>query len=62
MRSSYEAGKYAEGIEFADKALALLKEKPEDDQKRQKLMARSAKAHVFLSDTSRAEDTNYTIR
>lgn len=56
--ASFEAGNYAEGIKFADKALVLLEEKPEDDLKRQKLILRSAKAHVFLSDTAPAEDAS----
>ncbi|KAI1480574.1 hypothetical protein F4774DRAFT_424825 [Daldinia eschscholtzii] len=53
---SFETGKYTECIEFATKALSLLKAGPANDTLKQKLLMRQAKAYLHLSSFNDAED------
>lgn len=52
---NFEAGKYAQCVEFAAKALSLLKLDPKTDALRQRLLIRQAKAYLHLSNLDEAE-------
>ncbi|KAI0850039.1 hypothetical protein F5Y00DRAFT_233431 [Daldinia vernicosa] len=53
---SFETGRYAECVDFAAKALGLLKAGPANDTLEQKLLVRQAKAYLHLSSPNNAED------
>ncbi|XXG97554.1 hypothetical protein Hte_003859 [Hypoxylon texense] len=52
---NFEAGKYAECVDFTDKALGLLKPDPETDTIRHRLLVRQAKAFLYQSSLDKAE-------
>ncbi|KAI2783149.1 hypothetical protein F4815DRAFT_381571 [Daldinia loculata] len=55
---SFEIGRYAECVDFAAKALGLLKAGPGHDTLEQKLLVRQAKAYLHLSSLDDAEDVS----
>ncbi|KAI1656519.1 hypothetical protein F4813DRAFT_381390 [Daldinia decipiens] len=59
---SFETGKYAECVDFAEKALSLLMTNPGDDTLKQKLLARQAKAYLQLSSPNKAEEVSNQLK
>ncbi|KAI0385283.1 hypothetical protein F5Y04DRAFT_245462 [Hypomontagnella monticulosa] len=54
--AAFETGKYAECVEFATRALDLLKVDPATSNTRRKLLARQAKAYCQLSNLNKAQE------
>ncbi|ROV89746.1 hypothetical protein VSDG_08634 [Cytospora chrysosperma] len=51
----FEMGRYPDAVEYAEKALQLLKSEPDDVPKKQKLYARIAKSLLYSLDFGKAE-------
>ncbi|KAI1499416.1 hypothetical protein F5X99DRAFT_389871 [Biscogniauxia marginata] len=54
--AKFEAGNYSECIKAAQQALSMLKDEPETQAIRQRLLVRSARAYLYLSQASEARE------